>query len=173
MYNIDYVSGKGIPALLNKESNLKGLEIGTDLGETAEFILMELPNVELHAVDPYSDFIDWNGNVFGFRDQTYENVLARFAPYGERFVMHRNTSDNAVNDFAANEFDFIFVDGLHTYEQVLLDCQNYYSKLKDGGYFFGHDYYAIDGVRQAVDEFAATLGKEILFTDSDVWYWTK
>jgi predicted methyltransferase len=72
-----------------------------------------------------------------------------------------------------NHFDVIFIDGLHTYEQLTKDCANYYSKLKDGGVFAGHDYNAIPGVKQAANEFAALYHKEIMFTESDVWYWIK
>ncbi len=63
--------------------------------------------------------------------------------------------------------------GLHTYEQLTKDCANFYSKVKPGGVFAGHDYNAIPGVKKAADEFAAKVGKKILFTECDVWYWIK
>lgn len=173
MYTYEVVSGKGIPALLDKEKDLVGLEIGCDIGETAEFMLMEVPNLTLHVVDPYTDYVDWNSNFLHQRATMFEDVKSRFAPYGNRFVMHRNYSDNAVSDFEDNSLDYIFIDGLHTYEQVLLDCKNYYSKVKEGGVFSGHDYNAIPGVRQAVQEFAASVNKTILETSQDVWYWIK
>lgn len=173
MYNYEVVSGKGIPALINKEIPTRGLEIGCDIGETSEFLLMSLPKLTLHAVDPYTNYIDWNGNNLVSREELYQYVMNRFSTYAQRFVMHRKTSDDAVNDFDTDEFDFIFIDGLHTYDQVLLDCKNYYSKLKPGGILFGHDYYAIEEVRIAVDEFAKEIGATIQHTESDVWYWTK
>jgi predicted methyltransferase len=56
---------------------------------------------------------------------------------------------------------------------VLKDCENFYSKLKPGGVFAGHDYRAIEGVRKAADEFAAKVNAKISETDIDVWYWVK
>lgn len=70
-------------------------------------------------------------------------------------------------------FDFIFVDGLHTYDQVLKDCKNYYPKVKEGGYMTGHDYQTIKEVNKAVNEFGEIVNKEILITLHDVWYWKK
>jgi hypothetical protein len=173
MYRYEVVSGKGIPALVDKEIPLVGLEIGCDEGETSEYLLMLLPKLTLHAVDPYVEYLDWNGNYLTYRQELYNNVIERFRPYDRRFIMHRKTSDEAVNDFSDEQFDFIFIDGLHTYEQVLLDCKNYYPKLKKGGILFGHDYHVIEGVRKAVDEYASELQKVVSHTESDVWYWTK
>ena len=83
------------------------------------------------------------------------------------------TSDSAAQIFKDEEFDIIFIDGLHTYEQLSKDCENYYSKVKPGGIFSGHDYNSIEGVRRAVDEFSSKLGKKIEITENDVWYWYK
>ena len=71
------------------------------------------------------------------------------------------------------QFDFIFIDGLHTYEQLTKDCHNYYSKVKTGGIFSGHDYQTIPGVNKAVCEFAPTKTDNVLTTECDVWYWYK
>lgn len=68
---------------------------------------------------------------------------------------------------------FIFIDGLHTYEQVLIDCKNFYSKVKVGGIFAGHDYNTIYDVRRAVDEFAKLQNKDIIQIPTDAWYWIK
>jgi hypothetical protein len=83
------------------------------------------------------------------------------------------TSDDAVSKFEDESLDFIFVDGLHTYDQVLLDCRNYYPKLKKNGLFCGHDYGTIEEVRRAVDEFAKEVNKEIQFMRQDNWTWIK
>jgi predicted O-methyltransferase YrrM len=173
MYNYEYVAGKGLPKLLDYESPTTILEIGTAIGETAEYFLMQLPKTTVHIIDPYVDYVDWNGNQIVSQDNMYNYVLARFQSYGDRFVPYRKFSDDAFNDFAEDQFDLIFIDGLHTYEQVLKDCENYYSKLKTGGVFSGHDFSAIEGVGRAVKEFSNKVGKDIMFTESDVWYWVK
>ena len=51
------------------------------------------------------------------------------------------------------EFDFIFVDGDHSYDATLADCEAYYPLLKKGGFFCGHDYSSIEAVKKAVSDF--------------------
>ena len=38
-----------------------------------------------------------------------------------------------------NKFDFIFIDGLHTYEQVHVDIENSIKALNPGGWIAVHD----------------------------------
>ena len=78
-----------------------------------------------------------------------------------------------MSDYDDNFFDFIFIDGLHTYDQVLTDCKNYYSKVKNGGIFAGHDYNTIREVRNAVDTFSNLQNKNVIQIPTDAWYWIK
>jgi len=159
--------------LKNKET-INALEIGCDVGKTSEFLLRCFPNLILHGVDPYINYIDWNGNNLNERNEVLEKFKTVTQPYEERVKLYRKTSDEAVQDFEDGFFDFIFIDGLHTYDQVKKDCENYYPKLKNGGLFSGHDFNNIKEVRDAVKEFAIKQGlKTINSTDFDVWYWWK
>lgn len=170
-----HISGRGIYDLVPKDQQIVGLEIGVDSGDTADFMLETLPMLTLHGIDPYLDYVDWNGYHLD-QDQRFfcENVASQvLSQYGDRYILHKDTSDNLVDTFQDEMFDYIFIDGLHTYEQVLADCKNYYSKLKPGGVFAGHDYRVIEGVRRAADEFASSVGATILETEIDVWYWIK
>lgn len=166
-------SGQGLVELLRDKKEIVGLEIGTDVGDTANYFLNELPQLTLHSIDPYINYIDWNGTNLNNRDTVYHGMMNRLSKFGNRFVQHRKTSDDAVSVFANIKFDFIFIDGLHTYEQCLKDCENYYPLLKRGKLFAGHDYGVISGVKRAVDEFAGRYSKQILTTYHDVWYWYK
>jgi hypothetical protein len=109
------------------------------------------------------------------RNRVKEKMQLRTSKYADRFTHYEMTSDDAVTKFEDESLDFIFIDGLHEYGQVLTDCRNYWSKVKKGGIFAGHDYKVIEGVGRAVDEFAAEIGqKEVNYLpDNDVWYWIK
>ena len=172
-----WLPGEGIPELLKDfKGDIKGLEIGSDHGWTTDYLLDTVTNLELIAVDPYSEYIDWTGDTSdqGARNAAFNNFMEVVNKFGEKRVrLIRKGSDDAVNDFEDDSLDLIFIDGIHTYEQVTKDCNNYYSKLKKGGLFCGHDYNAVKGVAQAVDEFAAKVDKEIKHTKQDVWYWFK
>lgn len=166
-------SGYGLAELISKIENPVGVEIGVDVGHTTEFLLKSHDKLKLICIDPFANYIDWNGNNLNERDSIYKEFVSRTNPFGDRIQHIRKTSDDAVNDIADNSLDFIFIDGLHTYDQVMKDMQNYYSKMKNGAIFAGHDYNVIEDVNRAVREFAKTKNKDILETECDVWYWYK
>ena len=169
-------SGFGVYYLIEDMSSPIGIEIGSETGATSEHLLCNKEDLTLHCVDPFMPYTDKSikGAEFPEHDNHYEKFLNRMKSYGDRMVLHRKTSDEALEEFEDNAYDFIFIDGLHEYNQVKTDMENYYSKIKDGGVFAGHDYNYVTDVKQAVDEFAAKIGiKEILHTDHDVWYWIK
>lgn len=166
-------SGYGLGAMVAKMTNPKILEIGCDIGDTTQFLLDSNPTLQLTGIDPYENYIDWNGNNLNERGDVYQRFMKRVDGYRNRFTLVRDFSDNVHSQFEKEQFDLIFIDGLHTYEQLTKDCANYYSKLKPGGVFAGHDYTAIAGVTRAANEFASSVNKEILKTECDVWYWLK
>jgi hypothetical protein len=167
------ISGLGLLTLLSDRKNLIGLEIGCYAGVNAQHLLDNLSIKELHGVDPYTQYVDWNGGLTCHSNDPAENIAYQRLHSYSNFVKHRKTSDDAVNDFEDGIFDFIFIDGLHTYEQVLKDCKNYYRKLKLGGIFSGHDYTTIPGVNSAVTEFSREVKKEVKTMPTDSWYWIK
>lgn len=170
-----YISGAGLPKLLGRFINPKGIEIGLSAGHTTKHLFENVAGLKLHGIDPYPDYEDWNGHKLTQDAQsgTYKEFLQNTAAYQDSITHFRMYSDRAALELSDNSYDFIFIDGLHTYEQVLKDCQNFYPKIKDGGLFAGHDYNVIEGVKKAVNAFAASVGATILQTDNDVWYWFK
>jgi len=171
--NDTMVSGRDLLSLIEKYDNPIGIEIGTDVGETAEFLLRNNKSVFLHCIDPYIRYTDWNGNDLNDRDMVYNTFMNKISPFEGRYKLHRNISDNVVSSFKDDSIDFIFIDGLHEYDQVLKDCENYYGKLKSGALFSGHDFNAIKGVRDAVIEFSKKVDREIKTARNDIWYWEK
>ena len=166
-------SGFGLGVMIQDMQHPVGLEIGCDIGDTTQFLLDSNPTLYLYSIDPYENYVDWNGRPLNEREEVYRSAQSRLKPYWNRFELVRKTSDDAVGYFDEGMFDFIFIDGLHTYEQLSKDCDNYYKFLKPGGIFSGHDFTAIEGVHRAATEFAAKVNKEILITECDVWYWIK
>lgn len=166
-------SGYGLAELLKNHSNPIGVEIGCAEADTTHFLLSTHSNLRLTSIDPYVNYIDWNGNNLNTLQAKYEMVVQKMRPFADRFTLLREYSDAAVAHFDDESLDFIFIDGLHTYDQVKKDCENYYSKIKSGGLFAGHDYSVIPAVNRAVNEFAAKVNAKIMVTEVDVWYWYK
>lgn len=170
----DWCPAKDLPGLLlpkGIESHV-GVEIGVDRGATSEYLIKNIPSLFLYGVDPYVDYQDWWGYV-SWSDQAHAAMRQRLDQYKSQFKLYRVTSDDGAALFKDESLDFIFIDGIHTYEQVLLDCKHYYPKLKKGGLCAGHDFSSVVGVGEAAKEFSASIGKELLFCDQDCWYWFK
>jgi hypothetical protein len=50
------------------------------------------------------------------------------------------------------QFDFVFIDSSHLYENTKAEIRLWLDKIKPGGILAGHDYSDIEPVKQAVDE---------------------
>ena len=62
-------------------------------------------------------------------------------------------SEDVHAQFKDEQFDMIFIDGMHDYESVIKDIENYWPKLKIGGHMCFHDYQKDwIGVIKAFDE---------------------
>ena len=172
--DISIIAGYSIVDLIKDVKNPVGIEIGTADGHTTDFLLRNLSDLQLFGIDPYTVYQDWD-KVYKNNKNEQEKFLMRVSPYmNEKKYTHLlMTSDQAIDKFTDDSIDFVFIDGLHTYDQVLKDCENYYSKLKVGGLFSGHDYHTINDVKKAVDEFATKLNKKIEFGKNDIWYFIK
>ena len=171
-----WLAGYSIPELIKEFKNPIGLEIGTSEGYTTNYLLNNVKDLKLFGIDPYTPYTDWDGvykesiSLGEFFRQKMQSLIDE-----KRYEHLYMYSDDVIsnNIFSDNYFDFIFIDGLHTYSQVLKDCNNYYSKVKEGGLFCGHDYKIILEVKRAVDDFAASIGKTIQFAEKDLWYFYK
>lgn len=174
----DTPAGIGIIELIKNlgKERLIGLEIGCSLGHTTVHLMNNFSGLKLYGIDPYIEYTDWNGNYLPpeHHIENLEIFNRNIKPFIKQHTLYREKSDDVVNKFEDESLDFIFIDGLHEYEQVLTDCRNYYSKVKSGGIFSGHDFTVIPGVHNAVVEFATEIKiPQIFSTNVDVWYWIK
>lgn len=133
-------------------------EIGVYSGIFAERIVRIGKPKRLYLIDPWQGLVDRAEKKYSqeAQDVRYYGVIEKFSKQIKdgQVIVVRKTSDDAANDFADNFFDFLYVDGDHSYGQVVADLQNYHSKVKKGGILCGDDYH-LDGVKKAVDEFVA------------------
>lgn len=146
-------------------------EIGVWKGAFSDEISRLSAPKKLHLIDPwrheespeyklafYGGKIECQGEV----DEVYMGVLKRFKAEtaSGAISIHRKPSEEACQDFPDDYFDWIYIDGNHLYEFVKKDLENYYKKVKRGGYITGDDYttegWWKEGVRKAVDEIIAT-----------------
>jgi len=74
------------------------------------------------------------------------------------------SSIEAAEKFPDEYFDFIYIDGDHSYLGVCADLATWQNKVKKGGFIAGHDYDVDPGfcVNRAVDGFAASKNTEVV-----------
>lgn len=160
---IDFLSKKIGP--LNEKSMI---EIGSYAGESSVIFAKKFGLVI--CVDPFIDDYDENDptcyhapmsvveKAFDERTYNFQNILKI-----------KETSDDFFTNAANNKvekIDFIYIDGMHTYEQVKKDIENAKTFLNnDVKIIGGHDYSENHpGVKLAVDEF---LGEpDVIFCDT-------
>jgi hypothetical protein len=140
---------------LGDVSNKTMIEIGSFVGESTVIFAQHFK--EVIAVDPFLegyDDKDPTSHSFDF-ENVYHTFLQRTGPF-KNIKTIVATSTDAVNDLKGQFYDFIYLDGLHTYDGVKTDIINYLPLVKTGGIIGGHDYTDqiphLVGVKKAVDE---------------------
>lgn len=162
---------KPLAHLINDRSYKTGIEIGTAYGGNALHLLENTELDLLICVDPYLYYPAMPGFTC---QQEYETLYAfamdTLSDFRNVDLIRRTSKDYA--EFIGNvyQFDFIFLDGSHEYEDVKWECENYSKIIKEGGVLCGHDYNIFEGVNKAVDEFAKSVNKEINVLPGNIWY---
>jgi hypothetical protein len=151
------------------------LEIGVWKGTFTKQIVRKSNPSELHLVDPWifteemKKYFDGQDDL----DRVYEKVYERFGKRPNVFI-HRCTSDEAVSGFSDEYFDWIYIDGDHSFEGVYSDLINYHSKVKKGGLIIGDDYGSKwIGVKKAVDKFCTERDIDFKVRKNQYWFEVK
>lgn len=143
---IEYVKQHGD----TKEMNM--IEIGSYAGESTQIFANEFKSVI--AIDPFIN--DYDPNDITCKYMELEKVYDTFKEVVDRNdnIKHiRMTSDDAIKSLIGTSVDFVYIDGLHTYEQIKKDIKNYLPLLKPNCLIAGHDYHRNwDGVVRGVNE---------------------
>ena len=146
-----------------QNKNIKILEVGSWLGNGSTIILGEFVKERdgmLYCVDTWAgSSVEKSQNIVQSHDiyGTFEyNIKGRGL---EKHVTPlKMTSSEASEIIKDNFFDFIFIDGDHTYEIVKQDILNFSKKLKSDGILCGHDCWGL------MDDFESSIINENLFS---------
>lgn len=129
---IDYIDA------IRPVSEMSLLEIGSYTGESTTIFASRFK--EVVSIDPFMDDYDPNDEACKFAP--FEKVYQKFKERTSSFknIKHiRKTSDEAFPKLKT-KFDVVYIDGLHTYEQVVKDINNSQKVLNASGFISGHDY---------------------------------
>lgn len=134
-----------LPEFFKEMGFTVGAEIGSYAGEYTEKFCKA--GLTIYAIDPwkaYEDYNEFRNQGYGMfqsrQDYLYEETKKRLAPYGDKAIIVRKTSMEAVEDFQDGSLDFVYIDGHHGFKYVAEDLWDWTKKVKKGGVISGHDW---------------------------------
>ena len=146
---------------------IRVIEIGCAAGNNSLDILKNLNVKELVIIDPYeyllNDYDDYTKSRLQLMRKQAE---AKLLSYKDKITWINKLSADALNDLTG-KYDFIYVDGDHSYEFAYQDMRNYLPFLADDYVFGGHDVMQ-QGVSKAICQIIKEENlNEVLFRDPD------
>ena len=161
----------------------KGVEVGVMRGAFSQRILDSWEGECLYLVDAWQVLDGWmyvKKVTQQHFDCWYRDTIKAVEKHKSRVKILRMLSVEAAKEIADNSLDFVVIDADHRYESVVADIAAWWPKLRVGGLFTGHDYMDAEptpkhpiryGVKQAVDEFAASIHATVNATAEDFPTW--
>lgn len=135
------------------------VEIGSYTGDST-MIFAERFGLVI-AIDPFMDWYDENDDTCYFAPmaKVEKQFDENLAPYNN-VIKLKMTSDEAAKFAEQNnieKIDFVYIDGMHTFDQVKKDIENYIPFLNEPKIIGGHDYHVHwEGVKKAIEETIGT-----------------
>jgi hypothetical protein len=166
-----------------------GAEVGVKRGNNARAMFAATVPSKLHLIDPWGKDTDhaYSAHEAQATMQGYYEAVAKWSALpenGGRIEVVRDYSTVAATRFPEGYFDWVYIDGLHDYENVYADLSAFLPKIKPGGFLFGDDYWDLSvnpnkkkksnlpqdvalGMINGVNDFCDRFGQELLFVTSD------
>ena len=127
-----------------------GAEIGVERGVYSQVLCQKIPGLKLYCVDPWQPY----GISDARRERSaFRSAQAVLAGFNVEFVI--KTSWEASKIIPDRSLDFVYIDAMHDFDNVMTDLILWVPKVKVGGIVSGHDYapYWQFGVIQAVNTY--------------------
>ena len=150
--------------------NLSFLEIGSGEGSSAVGIIQTVltdTSSKLTCVDKW-DAAYSNGF---FNDDFELNFDSNTEPYANQINKFKSDSTTWLINNKDKRFNFIYIDGDHTYSGCKMDVTLSWNMLNSGCWMVIDDY-GFEGVTQATDEFIISAQDivQMVRTDSQTWF---
>lgn len=157
----------------NLPENSNILEIGCFLGSVTCTIKEACNSSNLYCVDIWSDETHSQYMQGYDRKIIKKNITSNLEAWRSNTNHLTNTFMYQFNSMAVEfdtKFDFIFIDGDHTYNNVRAELIKYSKYLKPNGYIAGHDY-GIAPCTKAITEFATNNDLAVWTMEDSVWHY--
>lgn len=157
------VKREALPGIFAELGYTRGAEIGTAQGTYAHMLCDGIPNLHLLCVDPYSAYERISQHLC---DERYARAQQKLGAFNVEF--RRMPSLAAALTVPDGSLDFVYIDGDHRFDAIMLDLILWTPKVRAGGIVAGHDFYEFykAGVTMAVRTYTQAHG-------ITQWYVTK
>jgi len=144
--NINMRPVPGLEKLVDDLPNdITMIEIGSFAGESTETFIKSGKIKKIIIVEPWDDDVFVPMELKGTQVQrAFNSRIKRLTDSGIKMpeiVIAKRFSADASRLLNDGEYDFVYIDGDHSYKGVVEDIKNYLPKLKSNGILAGHDYY--------------------------------
>lgn len=151
----------------------KGAEIGVASGSHAREMFDAIPDLHLCLVDPWKGYFRYSQELC---DKRYAGAMRLLE--GRNKAVMRMTSLEAAQQVEDGSLDFVYIDGDHRFDAVMMDIILWAPKVRRGGIVSGHDYYEFYGAGVVSAVRAYTQAHRIcnwyLTREKEAsWYWVQ
>lgn len=151
-----------------KDQPIRVIEIGCAAGNNSVDVLKNLNIKEYVIIDPYEKA---SGKEYDDYDHERlilmrEQAKARLEKYSDKVKWVYDFSDQALSEIEG-EFEYIYIDGDHSYSYALSDMRNYAKFLSNRFVFAGHDIDQSDVAKAFIEFVGETSFENIEILDPD------
>ncbi len=162
-----------LPDLFKQLGYTRGAEIGVASGKFSELLCQGIPGLKLMSVDPWTRYERTSQKLCDWR---YAHAVRALTPYGVE--IKRMASVDAAKEVPDGSLDFVYIDGNHDFDHVMMDIISWAPKVRVGGVVSGHDYYHFyrGGIIRAVDAYTLAHGITAVYLTNEKessWMWVK
>jgi len=163
-----------LPSLFNELGYKVGAEIGVQKGIFSKLLCEGIPDLKLYCIDPWVPYRNMTSPKQV--DRCLRIATEILTPYNTVFL--RKTSKEALLDIPDESLDFVYIDGLHDFDNVMFDIIEWSKKVRKDGIISGHDYifYHNNGVVFAVESYVKAHGINQWFITKEFpnsFFWVK
>lgn len=130
---------KDIAHIIDECSSTFFLEIGAYTGDSTVIFAKNFPLYTIVTVDPFEPGFDSKDETSNSDFKEVYKIFKRNIK-GMNIVHHKKTSD-VFFESTRLKYAGCYIDGNHSYNQVVKDLENAKRVVEDGGIIAGHDYF--------------------------------
>lgn len=141
-----------IPDLFRDFGYKIGAEVGVQVGTYSKIILDKNPGLKLYCVDSWAPYSRTSQER---QDMRFRRAQRTLSGYDVTFI--KKKSMDALVEIPDGHLDFVYIDAMHDFDNVMMDIIGWSNKVRSGGIISGHDYTTLHncGVIPAVNAYIA------------------